>query len=91
IRNNYRHHDVIKAWRVIYDIIDEALHLSGNDKQTNIGIREASKFERVREHSERTKSQKRPELSYIDEDDIDWGIDVDTDGWKIDSVRGNQL
>jgi putative transposase len=88
IRNNYRHNDVIKAWRVIYDIIDEALHLSGNDKQANIGIREASKLERVREHAERTKSQQKPELSYLDEDDIDWGIDVNTDGWKIDSVRG---
>ncbi|EGR3179518.1 integrase, partial [Vibrio parahaemolyticus] len=67
-----------------------ALHLSGNGKQANMGIREASKLERVREHAERTKFQQKPELSYIDEDDIDWSIDVNTDGWKIDSVRGNQ-
>lgn len=90
IRNNYRHNDVIKAWRVIYDIIDEALHLSSNDNQANIGIREASKLERMREHAERTMLHQKPGLSYLEEDDIDWGIDVNTDGWKIETVRGNQ-
>ncbi|HHC6609861.1 Mu transposase C-terminal domain-containing protein [Vibrio alginolyticus] len=88
IRNNYRHNDVIKAWRVIYDIIDEALHLSGNGKQANVGIRQASKLERVREHAERTKSHQKPELQMSSNDDIDWDVEVNTDGWKIDSVRG---
>ncbi|WP_274064430.1 hypothetical protein [Vibrio parahaemolyticus] len=72
---------------MIYDIIYEALHLSGNGK-ANVGIRQASKLERVREHAERTKSHQKPELQMLSNDDIDWDVEVNTDGWKIDSVRG---
>ncbi|ANQ28601.1 integrase [Vibrio natriegens] len=88
IRKNYNHNDTVKAWRIIFDTIDEALHQSNGEKPKKIGIREASKSERTLEHATRTKSQHRPELQMPSDDEIDWDIEVNTDGWKIDSVRG---
>ncbi|MBV7297704.1 Mu transposase C-terminal domain-containing protein [Enterovibrio paralichthyis] len=87
IRKNYVHKDVVKAWRVIFDTIYDAFH-SRSEKKSNLGIRDASKSKRVLEHAMRTKSDVQPQENLLDEDEIDWGVEVNTDGWKIDSVQG---
>ncbi len=94
IRKNYNHRDVLKAWRKILDIIDEAIEKTRHTKKRNsLGITTTSRVQRVKEHSERAASEATKQhtnkansgsLSEPDDDELDWDIEVNTNGWSIE-------
>ena len=91
IRKNYNHRDVVKAWRKILDIIDEATDKAKHTKNKNsLGIRTTFKAQRVKEHVERAKSESTKQRTdssralEIDDGDLDWDIEIDTSGWSVD-------
>ncbi|MHA2940392.1 Mu transposase C-terminal domain-containing protein, partial [Vibrio sp. RC27] len=90
IRKNYNHKDVVKAWRKILDIIDDAIEKTGQSKKRNsLGITTASRVQRVKEHSERATSQAKKQQSNVCnipnlDDELDWDIEVNTTGWSIE-------
>lgn len=90
IRTNYNHKDVVKAWRRILDIIDEAIEKTGRSKKRNsLGITTTVRVQRVKEHSERAASETKQHQvntnanSEID-DELDWDIEVNTRGWSVE-------
>ncbi|CAL6169694.1 Mu transposase C-terminal domain-containing protein [Vibrio alginolyticus] len=90
IRKNYNHKDVVKAWKRILEIIDEAIEKTGqNKKQHSLGVITTSRVQRVKEHSNRASSEakKRQENDNVGLDldnEIDWDFEVDTTGWSIE-------
>ena len=86
IRKNYNHQDVVKAWRKILDIIDEAIEKTKQTKKRNsLGTTTTSRAQRVKEHAERAASEqtKSQAASRPNDDDLDWDIKVNTSGWSI--------
>ncbi len=93
IRKNYNHKDVVKAWRKILDIIDEAIEKTKKTKKRNsLGVTTTTRVQRVKEHSVRASSEakkrqsKNHTVSGLD-DELDWDIEVDTTGWSIERVE----
>ncbi|WP_210467773.1 Mu transposase C-terminal domain-containing protein [Vibrio crassostreae] len=88
IRKNYNHRDVVKAWRKILDIIDEAFEKTGQNKQRNsLGTTTTSRAQRIKEHSKRATSEARTQQAeYVKselDDELGWDIEVNTNGWSI--------
>lgn len=88
IRTNYNHQDVVKAWRNILDLVEEALEKAGRSKNKNsLGIRTSTKLQRVKEHSARAKSEAKLQVNdenAPESDEIDWDIESDLSGWTIE-------
>ncbi|HAS6906907.1 Mu transposase C-terminal domain-containing protein [Vibrio parahaemolyticus] len=90
IRKNYNHADVVKAWRKILCIIDDAIEKTGRSKKRNsLGITTTSRVQRVKEHSERATSETKQHQANINanselDDDLDWDLEVNTRGWSIE-------
>nr|WP_175556569.1 Mu transposase C-terminal domain-containing protein [Moritella viscosa] len=90
IRKNYNHKDVIRAWRVIFDLTGEALYEAAHQKKPKLGINERMKAQRILENSKRCN-----DLHTSDTDnragnntaEINWDIETDTEGWSVSSVQ----
>lgn len=90
IRKNYNHRDVVKAWRKILDIIDEAFEKTGQNQQRNsLGTITTSRIQRVKEHTKRAsfeaKTQQQADNVKLElDDELYWDIEVNTRGWSIE-------
>ncbi|WP_318452062.1 Mu transposase C-terminal domain-containing protein [Photobacterium leiognathi] len=90
IRKNYNHRDVVRAWRKILDIIDEAFKKTDQNKRRNyLGTTTTTRVQRVKEHTERASStaktqQQADNVKSVHNDELDWDIKVNTRGWSIE-------
>ncbi|MCY9844539.1 Mu transposase C-terminal domain-containing protein [Vibrio caribbeanicus] len=89
IRKNYNHRDVVAAWRKILDIIDGAFEKTGqNPRRNSFGTTTTTRVQRAKEHTERAsheaKTQRADSGKSEVDDELDWDIEVNTQGWSIE-------
>ncbi|HIF9059465.1 TPA: Mu transposase C-terminal domain-containing protein [Photobacterium damselae] len=90
IRKNYNHRDVVTAWRKILDIIDEAFEKIDQNKRLNyLGTTTTTRVQRIKEHTERASStaktqQQADNVKSEHNNEVDWDIEVNTQGWSIE-------
>ena len=90
IRENYNHNDVIRAWRVIFDLTGEALNEAAHQKKPELRITERVKSQRIIEHSKRSNDLHKGNISNNagnNTAEINWDVETDTKGWSISSVQ----